>query len=172
MHPILAKQKIPNFEIAFVDRRDTPHQYDSVTTEPISIKVMSSIEQDANPLEFNDIKPAIEFQQSGELRRGLYLGGAIGLAAIFIFAFLIVWVRRPKSGVPPVPWAMAKIDGLKPTVLTKMVMETLSIKNYRMCFENSFDRQYAIEAPRMTTIEFLEELKKQFGVCPIRKKIR
>ncbi len=82
----------------------------TLRSEPVSVRILSSVEDRAEATAFRDIKDVVDVSVPREPHRGWrwYIGG--GIAALVLFGIAGVYVVRRRQEVSPVQWALREID--------------------------------------------------------------
>lgn len=106
--------QIPPLDVRY--RTAGSETWQQLRTSPIDIEIESLLEQRADPLEFRDIKPAVNVVPPSAARRGpwawwaWWAAGAVLLAAALA---VLVWRRRRRRSPSPRELALAAIGRLE-----------------------------------------------------------
>lgn len=136
-----------------------------VSTDPLTIEVLSAIEGEYNPAEFADIEGPVAVQKPPAFRPVHFVVGAILLAALG----LVVWalLRRRSTAAataapppPPHVWAAQALDAL----LAEKLVEKGEVQEFYFRLSGIvrmyIELRFGLMAPERTTQEFLVEVQR------------
>jgi hypothetical protein len=165
LEPFLSGEyTIPPLKVRFHmkgEKADQPHE---IETEQVVITVKSLLPEKMAELKIHDIKPPVSFPRSYKI--WMWCGGILGtLTLAGVVLFVIIRKRRSAARaqtlkqVPPHETAFNELEAL--------VNEHLIEKNEIKCFYQGIsdifrryiENRYRINAPELTTDEFLSSLK-------------
>lgn len=82
-------------------------------TAPQKIRVLSVLENQADPLQFRDIKGPIELTVSETVDRAPLNGWVVGLGAVLVLGFVALAFARRRKWSSPREWAQSEIQTLR-----------------------------------------------------------
>lgn len=150
---------IPAIDVHFTDRRSGAAVADVVQSEPIEMQIVSVLEGQADPLAFRDIKGEVEIAAPTESDRtwiAYSLGGGFALALAAIG--LVVWQRR-RNNLSPAERALAELNELEQSELLQQGLVEEFYCSLTDIVRRYLERQFAIDAPLLTTEEFLAAMQ-------------
>ena len=155
------KLEIPAVDVQFTDRRGGEALTDTIQSEPVPIQIVSVLEGQADPLQFRDIKGTVELAAPSEQTNHwiAYAAGG-GTMLALAAAGLLVW-RRYRRDLSPADWALAELDMLEENALPEQGQVDEFYCRLTDIVRGYLERQFAIEAPLLTTDEFLVAMKDQ-----------
>ena len=128
----------------------------TVTTDPVPIKVKSSVEPQADPLQFRDLKELEEIEPDS--RASMWLGLAIvGLSALGLLAWFLM-KRRPRE-LAPDAWAYAQLGEVESSSAYRQGDRAATLPPLADILREYIQRRFGVAAPKQTTTEFLTSIQ-------------
>ncbi|MCD4824022.1 MAG: hypothetical protein K8S55_05405 [Phycisphaerae bacterium] len=158
------KCELPAMTIEFLDRRDPKHATrGKVETKPIPLEITSVLEGRADPRKFRDIKGAVELPAEPTYTWvWITAGGASAAALAGMGAFVFLRLRRNRS-LKAHLWAIRQLDKLKRDRLIEAGLVQRYYYRLSDILRQYILRRFALAAPKLTTAEFLAELRETAG---------
>jgi hypothetical protein len=149
--------EIPAIEISFVDRRGSTPITGLQTSPSQNVTVRSSLEGTEDPTRFRDIKSVVFLPESQQRESHWLVWAAAGLAG-FLAVTAIAMVRRKKF-LSPKQRAIKSLQDLKNSLACEnQDVEQIYVRLVSL-LRTFVQEQFAISAPRLTTLEFLEAMQ-------------
>ncbi len=161
--------EIPSLEIRATQNGES----EILKSNPISIRVISVLEDRADPTQFRDIHSVIDVNAPEPRSNSLiwWIAGGAGLSA-FAAAAVAMAVRR-KRWLTPVQWAIDELDLLKSSAAVASGESDSICRELSRIVRDYLELQFEIAAPEQTTDELLQiitsggrldlETQQQFG---------
>ena len=152
------EQTIPAVEISYVDRRSASAQTGIVTSDPKTVTVSSSLEGPEDPAKFRDVKNVVfldEMPRESSVWMTWAVCGTLGALAIVA----LVLARRRDCKRTPRQRALRSLDELTESDLVSRSNSDGVYVALTGILRRFVDDEYDISAPRLTTSEFLRQLK-------------
>ena len=176
--PHSGKLRTPSFLVEFIDaRKDSPNpeKIQELLTDEIGFEVASVFADGKVPPELYPVRGEL-----GELvlptvqRNRVWLWALIGLAVVAVAGIVIWRVRRPKPKVvlPPDVVAMRALEAMKAeSIPTEPKAVDAWYVRLSSVVREYIEGRFALEAPRMTTEEFLELARRSDAIREDHKKL-
>ena len=135
-------------QTVFVDRQP-------FRSDPISISVKSIVEPQSDPRQFRALKDVEEIPI--ETSNGWTIAG-IGIGALALAGLVWAVFGRPKSQISASPeqWARTALGDLRESPVYASKDQSEVLPGLANILREYIQRRFAISAPRLTTIEFLQ----------------
>lgn len=152
-------QTVPAITIAYVDSRRGASVQGEVRTEPVTVSISSLLEGQRDPTQYRDIKGTVEVSPPAAGVDPRYsiiatLAAAVLAAGISVH-FLLAGRRREWS---PREWALAELGELESQVLADELTADQFYTGATDIVRRYVERQFGIDAPRLTTAEFFSRI--------------
>ena len=152
--------QIPALDIQVADGAEsqTLRALKSLSTQPISVRVLSVLEGRADPTQFRDIQSVVDIKvpQPESYAWVWWTVGAMGTAS-FVAATIAVVARR-KTWLTPAQWAERELDAIQSSVAMQANdSETIS-RELSTVLRDFLELQFEISAPVQTTQELLSDV--------------
>lgn len=147
--------EIPSLEIQ-VHREG---KVQTLKTEAIPIRVVSVLEDRADPTKFRDIQSVVDITLPEPVSHAWVwwtLGGCCGLAAA---ALMLMAVAKRKTWMTPTVWALRELDQLRHSEAMRSSDSELVTENLTSILRDYLELQFDIASPMQTTKELLYEIE-------------
>ena len=162
--------EIPAVTVAFVDRRHAQTAANGIeqgviegelTTEPLTVSVISLLTGEFDPTQFRDVKGPVELTVSATYPGAWWAGGGGGALLLLIVATVLFlrWRRRSVRVVvrPPHEWALDELGKLNDDQLVEKGQIEAFYVRLSTIVRVYLELRFALMAPERTTEEFLAE---------------
>ena len=149
--------QIPAMEIQAVKGSDSR----IVRSETILIRVLSVLEDRADPTQFRDIQSVVDVEVPRQTSYDWVLWAAGGLGLLTIASAAIAIVVRRRTWLTPNQWALQELDSLQDSkAIQDRDSEQVSLV-LSSILRNYLELQFAMSAPAQTTEELLQQIKSE-----------
>lgn len=151
--------EIPPIEIPFTRGQTTG----SVTTKALPMRVVSVLEDRADPTKFRDIKSVVDVDVPTPSSNGWIFWTLGGMGAGVLSLAAIALVARRKKYLTPSQWAVGELEALKSSPALQADNAEPVLREMSNILRGYFEMQFEISAPAQTTEEFFQFVEqKQF----------
>jgi hypothetical protein len=105
---------IPMLDVQY--RLPDADAFQSLSSQPIEIQIVSQLEDRVDPTDFRDVKPVVDVAEPTAASRAwiAWLAGAIGI--VLVVATCVVVGSRRRRVISPGDWALSQISQLESTI--------------------------------------------------------
>ena len=146
--------QVPELEIQTVNGTESQ----TLSTQPISVRVLSVLEGRADPTQFRDIQSVVDVSvpQPESYSWVWWAAGGMGIASFAVASIAIV--ARRKTWLSPVEWAEQELDALQSSeAMQANDSETIS-QELSTVLRDFLELQFEISTPVQTTNELLSDV--------------
>ncbi len=147
--------EIPSLEIQV--RSDASSQ--TLKTETIPVRVVSVLEDRADPTQFRDIQSVVDVTVPQPASRAWLWSVLVGIGGVVAATFLYFAVARRKTWMTPNVWAIRKLDQLRNSEAMKISDSEIITENLTTILRDYLELQFDIATPVQTTEELLHNLE-------------
>jgi hypothetical protein len=150
---------VPAIEVQISDDSGTGR----LASNPLDVKVLSVLEDRADPKKFRDVKPLVDVEIESASSHAWVGWLAGGLAGGLFFAGAMIAVVRHKRFITPLQWANREFDQLEQSCASSRqacAADSGHVSNELSLIVREFlEMQLEISAPNQTTDELLAAIK-------------
>lgn len=132
-------------------------------TEPQSIRVLSVLENQADPLQFRDIKGPIELPISESEDAGPLNGWVLAMGGLLVLGFVALVLARRRQWSSPREWAQCEIQALRDSSELRANDTKFCVDRLDEILRSYLEWQFSIPAIQMTGSEIFDALQQE---CP------
>ncbi len=149
---VTGELQIPPMEIQFTRDETT----DLISTKALPIRVVSVLEDRADPTKFRDIKSVVDVEVPKQKSNAWMFWTLGGLGAGALSLATVVLVTRRKKYLTPSQWAISELEPLQNSPALQDADAESVLQDVSTILRDYLELQFEISAPAQTTQEFLK----------------
>jgi hypothetical protein len=149
---VTGDREIPPMEIRCVMGETS----DSIATRALPIRVVSVLEDRADPTKFRDIKSVVDVELPQQKSNAWIFWTVGGLGAGVLSLATVALVARRKKFLTPSQWATGQLEALRDSPALQTADAESALQEMSDILRGYFELQFEISAPMQTTDEFVK----------------
>ena len=149
--------QVPALEIQVADGTES-QAFTTLSTQPITVRVLSVLEGRADPTQFRDIQSVVDVYVPQPESYSWFWWSLGGMGTASIAAAAIAMVARRQTWLTPVQWATRELDSIQSSAVTQSKYSESISQELSTVLRDFLELQFEISAPVQTTKELLSEV--------------